>query len=134
MPTKYLTEMRHNLDLTGFANHQRVQEVRWNAMVREARLQLYELDKLKETFILDGNFKKFVEERERYWLHQLVRVGQEREDWHKQSEFLTEYEKEQVAHYYRRHIVLEWVLRSVSVLLQCGCFVLALMMVVFLFK
>ena len=97
MPTKYLTEMRHNLDLTGFANHQRVQEVRWNAMVREARLQLYELDKLKETFILDGNYKKFVEERERYWLHQLVRVGQEREDWHKQTEFLTEYEKEHLA-------------------------------------
>ena len=66
MPTKYLTEMRHNLDLTGFANHQRVQEVRWNEMVREARLQLYELDKLKEAFILDGNYKKFVDERERF--------------------------------------------------------------------
>lgn len=103
-------------------------------MVTEARVQLYELRKLKEVFILDDSYKKFVEERERYWLHQLERVGQQREDWNQQMNFLDEYEKEQVAHYYRRHIVLEWVLRFVSVLLWCGCFVLAVMMVVFLMK
>ena len=103
-------------------------------MVKEARVQLYELGKLKEVFILDDSYKKFVEERERFWLHQLVRVGQQREDWNQLIKLLDEYEKEQVAHYYRRHIVLEWVLRFVSVLLQCGCFVLAVMMVVFLLK
>ena len=134
MPTQYLTEMRHNLDLTWFANHQRMQEIRWNDMVKEAKLQLYDIDKLKKIFILDESYKKFADERQRYWLHQLVRVGQMREDWHKLTETLDEYEKEQIAHYIRRHVVLEFVFKFLSIVLQVGCLVLAAMTVVQLFK